>query len=254
MEYLIEEIEGLEAAATFAKQLAEKTSPGAANRKYVLSAGATPTATSVQNLLRGDTIDKSSETYQQVMKLKGVIERANSNAHTQVEIHAGVYPTLDMQQLATQASLSSSASPDKQLPLSTSDIALSVIAEVASLYPHRDRPEALVAAGSLALGREPCKSYSGWGIVSDWGMPSCNGENRSGWEVGRISQEHGILTKDSTIHAASPELEIGQKVRIWPNHACITAAGYGWFLIVDSTLPEDRQNEVVDIWVRWRGW
>ncbi len=53
----------------------------------------------------------------------------------------------------------------------------------------------------------------------------------------------------------SPEekLEVGQKVRIWPNHSCITGAGYDWYLIVDSTL-EGKEDEVVDVWPRWRGW
>ena len=58
--------------------------------------------------------------------------------------HAGVYPIPDMQQIASQAS--PSAISTESSALSTGDIALSIIAEVASLYPNRDSPKALIAA------------------------------------------------------------------------------------------------------------
>lgn len=32
----------------------------------------------------------------------------------------------------------------------------------------------------------------------------------------------------------------------------VAGAGFGWYLVVDSSLPG--QDEVVDVWVRWRGW
>jgi len=48
--------------------------------------------------------------------------------------------------------------------------------------------------------------------------------------------------------AEESKLEVGQKVRIWPNHACISGAGFGWYLVVDGG------DEIVDVWPRWRGW
>jgi D-serine deaminase-like pyridoxal phosphate-dependent protein len=42
-------------------------------------------------------------------------------------------------------------------------------------------------------------------------------------------------------------------VKIWPNHACIAGAGYGWYLVVDSER-EGNEDEIVDVWVRCRGW
>ncbi len=36
-----------------------------------------------------------------------------------------------------------------------------------------------------------------------------------------------------------------------PNHACVAGAGFGWYLVVDSDQGGD---EIVDVWVRWRGW
>jgi D-serine deaminase-like pyridoxal phosphate-dependent protein len=71
--------------------------------------------------------------------------------------------------------------------------------------------------------------------------------------VSRVSQEHGILGFDEK-KATKVELPVkyGQKLRIWPNHACITLAMYGWYLIVDSS--SDSPDKIVDVWVRWRGW
>ena len=259
MGLLVEEIEGLQNAARFVNGKAANIPSGATNRAYVLSVGATPTATSIQNLLRDDSQRQLPEMRQCIARLKRTIEQANAENETSVELHAGVYTLLDMQQLATRASPSATSTQDddEQPPLlSTSDVALTILAEIASLYPERDPPEALVAAGTLALGHDPCKAYTGWGVVSDWGLPSqkSHGDRRSGWEVGRISQEHGILRKDTSASIVTPELQIGQKVRIWPNHACIAGAGFGWYLIVDSTLPEGRRDEIIDIWVRCRGW
>ena len=249
IELLIVELEGLEKAANYAS-----TARYHAPSRYVLSVGATPTATSIENI--GESSAQTKTPMEgEIAKLKTAVQRIK--ATYAIEVHAGVYPVLDMQQLATQASPSAlPANPQHgPLGLSTADIALTIMAEVASVYEARDSPEALIAAGSLALGHDACKSYNGWGIVSDWGMTTPNYEGRSGWQVGRISQEHGILTKDSHAESHEPaELKIGQKVRIWPNHACVAGAGYGWYLIVDSSLAEERRDEIVDVWVRCRGW
>lgn len=251
MELLIVELEGLEKAVKYASA-ARDHAPR--SQKFVLSVGATPTATSIKNMLEGSA-PSGSPMGRETAKLKTVIERINAS-HA-IEIHAGVYPFLDMQQLATHASPSAApGNPEHDTSgLSTDDIALTILAEVVSVYESRDSPEALIAAGSLALGREPCKSYSGWGIVSNWGMPTKNAGGRSGWQVGRISQEHGILTHDAQQEGEKlAELKIGQKLRVWPNHACVAGAGFGWYLVVDSSLPEERRDEIVDVWVRCRGW
>ena len=213
-------------------------------RQFVLSIGATPTATSVQCLLdRNPTSSGNTKLQERIRSLKKTIAEVQ-RTYT-IEVHAGVYALLDLQQLATHAQ------PRKGM----ANLGLSILAEVASVYPDRDPPEVLVAAGSLSLGREPCKSYSGWGIVADWGMPSRkeNEEGHSGWIVDRVSQEHGILRKASS-QATASELRIGQKVTIWPNHACIAGAGFDYYFVVDSTSPEHARDVVMDVWVRWRGW
>ncbi len=94
----------------------------------------------------------------------------------------------------------------------------------------------MIAAGTSALGREPCNSYPGWGIVSNRGIGSTATTGRSGWQDSRISQEHSILTQELPENVA--ELSVGQKLRLYPNHACVAGAGFDYYLAVDSDLPE----------------
>jgi D-serine deaminase-like pyridoxal phosphate-dependent protein len=235
---LMEELIGLEKAC--------EAVPSTQTDKLVLSVGATPTATAAQNLLGRSSTRKQ--------EFGEVLERLKSRCT--VELHAGVYPLLDCQQVATHARPSTGSLAEGFQPLAKEKIAIRTLVEVTSVYDEREKPEALVSAGSLAMGREPCKSYPGWGIVTDaLGNKECQSvyeENgaRTGWIVGRISQEHGILTWEGD-RSKMNGLAIGDKLTIWPNHACVAGAGFGWYLVVDS---ESGGEEVVDVWVRWRGW
>jgi D-serine ammonia-lyase len=180
-----------------------------------------------------------------------------------VELHAGVYPLLDLQQLATHAR-------PPHAGLTYSSMALRIMVEVASIYPHRKNPEALIAAGTLVLGREPCPSYQGWGVVTPWSEdltkrkdlydfdgnsnfydPDQPPDRLKGWSVSRISQEHGILTWEGPKEEMR-KIEIGEKLLIWPNHACIAGAGFGWYFVVDSATKDP--DVVRDIWVRCKAW
>ncbi|KAI9834997.1 MAG: hypothetical protein M1819_002720 [Sarea resinae] len=238
MDLLIQELKNSEAAA-------ERVLKDVyfANRRLKVSVGATPTATSAQNFSLRDVEVQTST-------LISTIERMQKKVD--VDLHAGVYTLLDLQQLATHARPEVLPNDANYHSLSTSNIALTILVEVASLYPKRSKPEALIAAGNLALGREPCKAYPGWGVITPWNMTegyTSYLEGGNGWIVGRISQEHGILSWEGSGEAH--ELEVGKKLRVWPNHACIAGAGFGWYFVVDSDLDPDR---IVDIWVRWRGW
>ncbi|KAF2272418.1 uncharacterized protein EI97DRAFT_436913 [Westerdykella ornata] len=257
---LLEELQGLENAAKYL--------PAEFQGSLVLSVGATPTATAAQNLFSSDSGSaKVAEVRQTLARLK--------NKGCEVELHAGVYPLLDLQQVATHArpakippsqsssSHNSSETPAFQ-PLSKSNIALRILAEVSSVYPERSPPEALINAGSLALGREPCRSYPGWGILSsclELGSESSTTApiydeqgDREGWIVSRISQEHGILAWQGESERFR-EVQVGDRVAVWPNHACVAGAGFGWYYVVDSQETEETGKEkVVDVWVRWRGW
>jgi D-serine deaminase-like pyridoxal phosphate-dependent protein len=212
--------------------------------RLTLSVGATPTATAAQ-MLTDDAQVEQLDGYSNVRARWNMLKQSRHN----LEIHAGVYPFLDMQQLATHARISN---------LSEGNIGLRVLVEVASLYSERSKPEALIAAGSLALGREPCKSYSGWGIATPWSSLAVENRNEyystkspKGWIVGRISQEHGVLTWEGDTDGMR-ELQIGEKLMLWPNHACVAGAGFGWYYVVDSDV--DGGEAVQDVWVRCRGW
>lgn len=226
----------------------------------IVSGGASPTAMSVQNLLsQGDAKEAAiPELQQEVDSLSKLFATVNERGHV-VEIHAGVYPILDMQQLAAHSIAASN--------LSWGDVAMTVLAEVHSTYPGRgdnDTPEALIGAGGLALGREFCKAYDGMAVVTPWGrngisLPTCDVEDYEGWTVGRFSQEHGILTWAAGKRKGTPSgqptdmVKVGQKVRVWPNHACITSSHFGWYIVVDEDRA-GKEDEIVDIWVKARGW
>ena len=104
------------------------------------------------------------------------------------------------------------------------DQAVRVLAEVCSVYPERD--EALVNAGVIALAREP-GPLPGFGRVV--GRPE--------WNVGRLSQEHGILVREGEKGKKVEEVfEVGEKVWLWIQHACITAAAYPYYFVVDGMI------------------
>lgn len=77
-------------------------------------------------------------------------------------------------------------------------------------------------------------------------------ENRRGWSLGRVSQEHGVLTRDEIVEGdedVKVEMpRIGEVLRVLPQHACMTCAAHAWYYIVDGG------EEVVDVWVPCKGW
>ncbi|KAH7032697.1 putative serine dehydratase domain-containing protein [Microdochium trichocladiopsis] len=215
---------------------------------------------------------------------------SSSSFTTTLELHAGVYAVRDIQQLATNAVPPSSSPSSGTASETTSSttatttttaelyhidepeahVAFSVAAEVCSVYNDHERaePEALIAVGVLGLGREPCKMYPGWGILGTQGVDGSGSGGRR-IMISRISQEHGIAawlppTSEAGAgrgargeeHVLPPlPLEVGQVVRVYPNHACITGAMYGWYLVVDSDEKDPGAGEVVrDVWVRASGW
>lgn len=250
LDYLAAEFKSLQDVAT---SISAKR-PG---HELTLSVGASPTATSLQH--PDVAVQQNGASDQVVAPINNFLHNLKGNGY-KLEVHAGVYPTLDLQQLATHAR-------DSTL-LSASSIAISILCEVASLYPGRGADgttEALINAGCLALGREPCadlgtekgQHYTGWGIVMPWGIdnPVPGKEfpaEHGGWQVGKVSQEHGILKWKGDAAAQIP-LAYGQKVRIWPNHSCVAGNGFDHYLIVDSRNTGS-EDVIVDVWPRWRGW
>ena len=62
-------------------------------------------------------------------------------------------------------------------------------------------------------------------------------------------QEQGIIKLRAGSGAALPELPLGTKLRIVPNHACATCAQHDAYAVVRGG---DRR--VVAQWQRFRGW
>lgn len=120
--------------------------------------------------------------------------------------------------------------------MNTVDQAIRLIAEVCSVYPERN--EAIINAGVVALAREsgPIPGFAR--VVS--------AEN---WNVGRLSQEHGILVRETSgDERVEDRFVVGQKVFLHVQHACITAAAHSHYFVVDG------QDIVRDVWYCWKGW
>lgn len=213
----------------------------------VLSVGASPQVSVIQTL----ATEKTPAGAKLVETIKKVHSEKYDGISISLELHAGVYSVLDMQQLSTR-SLDIRDNHHDQC-------ALTVLAEVISVYNdgERSKPEVLVAAGTLALGREPCQSYAGWGVVAfdqEAGVP----EQQHRLIVERISQEHSILSWE---HSTCPPpetapripLSVGDTVSIVPNHACVTGAMYEQYFVVDSSCVSS-SSRIVGMWKRARGW
>lgn len=121
------------------------------------------------------------------------------------------------------------------------DIALTVLASVIGRRPGR----VLVDAGGLALSKDRSteaapKDY-GYGLVLDeLGRPAFGDTI-----VRRAFQEHGVIQLDPGGH---PDLPVGARLRIAPNHVCMTAAAHDRYYVTDGT------DEVVAVWTRVNGW
>ncbi len=101
--------------------------------------------------------------------------------------------------------------------LTWEDLAFTVLAEVISFYPNRGqdgKPEALIGAGTIALGREPCQAYEGWGILTPWNrkgveMPRGEPEGYRGWLVKKVCTIPTLLSLASpTPRAAALALKV----------------------------------------------
>ena len=123
------------------------------------------------------------------------------------------------------------------------DIALSVLATVNGHRP--DKNWALVDAGWMALSRDRGTAKQpvdqGYGIVCD-----INGRVIPDLIVTGAHQEHGVIARRDG--GKLPDLPVGTRVRILPNHACATGAQHSGYHVVDSS------TQVTAFWERFSGW
>ena len=139
------------------------------------------------------------------------------------EIRPGNYIFYDRSQVAIGA-----CSPD--------EIAVDVLATVIGRYPKRQT--AIIDAGALAMSKDVGEACPDYGEVLN-----IHGKPIPGLHLVSLSQEHGKITVEPGVDLP----EIHTKLRIRPNHSCLTAALFGEYHI-------HRRGEVIDIWRPVRGW
>lgn len=177
--------------------------------ELTISVGATPTA----------------HFSEQIISMSLLASRFTEELAGVLELHAGNYACCDLQQVATGM-------------VAESDTSLTLLAEILSSYEGRKGftpGEQLINVGAIALGREP-GPFPGFGKIVE---PKEYGP----WIVKSVSQEHGILSPDGKCQF----IPYGTKIRILPQHACITASAHGWYFAVENDI-------VVDVWVPTKFW
>ena len=129
---------------------------------------------------------------------------------------------------------------------SLDDIAVSVLATVIGRKP--EKGWILIDAGWMALSRDRGTATQAvdqrYGVVCD-----LQGRPYPDLLVAEASQEHGILAIRSGAGAALPDLPVGARIRILPNHACATAAQHDGYNVVSGASAD-----VEAFWPRMRGW
>ncbi|MBO0711575.1 MAG: DSD1 family PLP-dependent enzyme, partial [Acetobacteraceae bacterium] len=121
------------------------------------------------------------------------------------------------------------------------DIALTVLA---SVIGRRGPSRVLIDAGGLALSKDRSTERAprdyGYGLVLDAAGRRVLGDA----VVVQAYQEHGVVELDPS---APTELTIGERLRIAPNHTCMTAAAHDRYYVTEG-------GEVVAVWTRVNGW
>jgi len=125
------------------------------------------------------------------------------------------------------------------------DIAVTVLGSVIGNYPQRNA--VLLDAGALALS----KDRSTEGAPRDWkfGRVLDRDGNATLGEalVTRVHQEHGEVRAAEGGTLPLDRLPVGTRVRVVPNHVCLTAAAHDRYHVLEG-------GRVVAMWSRINGW
>lgn len=206
--FLSGEVLAVNTAARLALDFLAAAGKSAPGQPFILSVGSTPTAHAMS----------SEETR---VKLANIL-------HGTLELHAGNYPLLDLQQEHTKL-------------ISQPQISQRIRVTVLSVYPGRGEKgedEGLVDGGAIAFSKDTGPSGIFGKVV---------GRN---WELTRISQEHGTITH--VVGTPKDTLKLGEVVEVIGQHACLIAAAHLWYYVVDKNVEDGKR--VVDVWVAWKGW
>jgi D-serine deaminase-like pyridoxal phosphate-dependent protein len=111
------------------------------------------------------------------------------------------------------------------------DVAVSVLSTVVSAPAGMDH--VVIDAGALALSKD-----TGGTTPTHYGtVESLDGRQLPDAVVSSVSQEHGMVTA---------RLTVGDRVRVIPNHSCLTVACHDEYAVIQG-------QQVVDRWKIWRG-
>jgi D-serine deaminase-like pyridoxal phosphate-dependent protein len=124
------------------------------------------------------------------------------------------------------------------------DIALSVLATVIGHQP--EKGWIITDAGWMAMSRDRGTAAQpvdqGYGLVC-----TADGTPIPDLIVIGANQEHGIVASRPGSGLPPPELPVGARLRVLPNHACATAAQYDRYHVV-------REGDLMGEWPRFGGW
>jgi D-serine deaminase-like pyridoxal phosphate-dependent protein len=112
----------------------------------------------------------------------------------------------------------------------TADCAATVLTSVVSTS--RERGTSVVDAGALAMSLDPGPAHLGRRSFGEILEEPGSGRVRRNARLTSLSQEHGILSRP---------LDIGARVRVIPNHSCLTVSCFDAFSVV-------RGDDVLDSW------
>lgn len=148
------------------------------------------------------------------------------------ELRAGVYMFFDLVMAGIDV-------------CSVDDIALSVLTTVIGHQPAKGWT--MIDAGWMALSRD--RGTGSQDVDQGYGMV-CDGMGRvlPDLIVSIANQEHGIVSLRPGSDGPMPDLPVGTRLRILPNHACATAAQHDRYHV----LSQD--GGALQIWPRFGGW
>lgn len=149
------------------------------------------------------------------------------------EFRPGVYVFFDLDQAGI-----GSCAPE--------DVAVSVLASVIGHQPAHGRIN--IDAGSLALSQDSSANEFFEDTGFGWVMDAVARGRIGKLFVESVNQEHGMVSGGDV---PFEDLPVGSRVRVLPNHACITAAAYNKYFVIDS---KNDPNAVIETWDRTNGW
>lgn len=208
---LLEEIRAVNEAA----RAVQKQDAAFDSSNLILSVGATPTSNSL----------KSSDWQ------ASLVNFVKEELIGKLEIHCGNYCLYDLQQICTGC-------------IKDTEIAGFVLGSVVSSY--KSRGELLTDTGVLSLSRESSR-IRGLGLCVELDSVLQDVAFDFKLYVDRVSQEHGLL-KAYNPGSQPPNIKLGTKLAILPQHACITMAQFSFYFVVN------RQGIVTDVWTPFQRW